>query len=446
MNHTDSQNRIQNSRLYALFWRWHFITGFFAVPVLVIVALTGAIITYQDELHPLVYPHMDLVNPIGEEISLDTQVQAAKQAYPEIHIHRIIIYPRGSNYSTIIRFAFLEKGTDFWNPWNEGAIYVNPYSGQVLGMMDESQDIFRLITNLHKSFFLKLPGELIVDFATSWGAISLLAGLYLWWPWRREKVWGVWLPRFRKGKRIFLRDLHTVPSIYLTPTALIVMISGVLLGWSSLPILLIQFATHQLPTELVLWSKSVTPTSSQPASLDAVLKSMGTQPGLGPYSLTTPNDENGAYLVEYGKYSDAIKYRGAIVDQYSAQILSDYNASTLPAGGRFFYLYIFNEVWHRGVYWGALGKALTFIACILVALMCVTSWLMWWRRKPANSWGIPKDVTDAEFPRWVKIAFVLTAILLPMVGLTLLLVMLSEKSRAFIQKRRLNKLSATLPE
>jgi len=442
VNLTESQQRIQNSRLYALFWRWHFVTGFFAVPILVIAALTGAVITYQDEWHPLFYPHMDQVVPETMQVSLDEQVQAAKDAYPDIHIHGLIVYPKGSNHSNVVRFAFMDTGKNFWNPWDMGEVYVNPYNGQVLGMMDESQDVFNLITNLHKSFFLKLPGELAVDFATSWGVLSLLAGLYLWWPRRKEKVWGVWLPRFRSGRWIFLRDLHTVPSLYLTPTAVAVMVSGVLLGLSATPILLAEIVTRQFPTEFFS-PKSIAPFSGQPASLDAILASMGSQPGTGPYSVGIPGKEDGAYMIQYGSHTDAINYRVTMVDQYSAKILADYTANTLPAGGRFYYLYIFNEVLHRGTYWGALGKALTFIACILVAVMCVTSWLMWWRRKPGSSWGIPKDVTDAEVPRWVKVTFILTAILLPMIGITMLMVMLWERIQESLQKRRLKKPSTT---
>ncbi len=172
----DQRQRIQNSRLYALFWRWHFITGFFAVPILVIAALTGAVITYQDEWHPLLYPQTDLVMPGSKRVSLAEQVQLAKDAYPNIHIHGLIVYPQGSKRSNIVRFGFMDTDTNFWNPWNMGQIYVDPYSGKVLGMMDESQDAFDLITNLHKSFFLKLPGQLAVDFATSWGVISFWQG------------------------------------------------------------------------------------------------------------------------------------------------------------------------------------------------------------------------------------------------------------------------------
>jgi uncharacterized iron-regulated membrane protein len=418
------EQRIRSSRLYALFWRWHFLTGFFAVPVLVIASLTGAILVYQDELHPLVYPGLDRVPPNAVELPLDQQIAVVLNAYPDFKVHGLVVYPQDSGRSTIIAYTLPNYHHDFFNPWNMGNAYVNPYNGKILGLMEASEDIFEWITILHKSFFLKLPGELLVDLATSWGIISLLAGLYLWWPRRKEKVWGVWLPRLKGGFRLIFRDLHTVPSVYITPFAIVVMLSGVLLGLSAGPILLSEILIGQFPTQL-LSQKSTGQPGVQPISLDDVMSKVGPQPGVGPYSIGVPASSDGAYLIQYGSHTDAINYRVAMIDQYSGKFIVDYTAQTWPAGSRFYYLYIFNEVLHRGAYWGGAGKALTLIACLLVAFMSVTSWLMWWKRKPAGSWGIPTAVKDITFPQWVKGVFiVLSTILMPLVGLTYLVFLL----------------------
>jgi uncharacterized iron-regulated membrane protein len=433
----NQKKRFCTSRLYALFWRWHFITGFFAVPFLIVIALSGAAIVFRDELHPVIYPRLDLVEPSpGSGVPLDTQLSALRAAFPNDRVTSLTVYPAGSGRSTVAMLHLHSTHGDFFNPWSMGWAYVSPANGKVLSSLSASQDILEFLTTLHKSFFLMLPGELIVDLATSWGVISLLAGVYLWWPRRKEKIWGVWLPRFKGSPWLILRDLHTVPAMYITPVAIAVLVSGILLGLSAAPIFLTLLATRQLPMEMIFPPKITVPENTQLASLEDILSRMGPRPGSEPYVISLPSSPTGYVMVWYGMHTDPVNYRQVLVDPYSGKFMADYTPQAIPAGGRFYYLYIFSEVIHLGTVWGMTGKILAFIACILVAGMSITSWLIWFRRKPASSWGFPKVVKDVAFPTWVKVAFILGAILLPLVGITMLLVFLGEWSVKIFSKMR----------
>src|SRR5690606_28105529 len=71
-------------------------------------------------------------------------------------------------------------------------------------------------------------GRIVVETATCWGIVSMLSGSYLWWPRRKERVWGVWLPRVSGGMRTVRRDWHTVPVMHLSFAVLAIMLTGLL--------------------------------------------------------------------------------------------------------------------------------------------------------------------------------------------------------------------------
>ncbi len=436
------QGRVANSRIYALFWRWHFLTGFFAVPILAIVALTGAALVFQEELHPWLYPQLDLATPAARSVSLDAQLEAVRAAFPHDQVSSLTVYPRGSGRTTVAMLHLHDTGSDWLNPWNMAWAYVDPGTGVVVGSLTASQDVFELTTTLHKSFFALLPGELLVDLATSWGVISILAGLYLWWPRRVESVWGVWLPRLRGGIRLVVRDLHTVPALYITPVALIVSISGVLLGLSAAPELLAVVVTGQLPQALLFAPKSDPASRPSPASLDTVLAGLGPHPGAAPYSIAIPHDPTSSYTVWYAMHAEPAQFRQAVIDQYSGEIMVDYRPADIPLFGRLYYVLIFNEVLHRGTYWGLIGKVLTFVACLMVAGMCVTSWWLWWLRTRARGLGIPRVAAGVTAPRWASATLILSTVFLPLAGLSWLMV-LALRNLATTVRNRLSRRRTT---
>ncbi len=410
-----------NSRTYALFWRWHFLTGFFAVPILVIVALTGAALVFQDELHPMLYPQLDRATPGTGSVSLDTQLAAVQAAFPHDEVSSLTIYPPGSGRRTVAMLHLHDTGGDWLNPWNMAWVYVDPGTGLVAGAMTASQDVFELITTLHKSFFALLPGELLVDLATSWGVISLLTGLYLWWPRPTHKVWGVWLPRLSGGLRLAMRDLHSVPSLYIAPVALIVCVSGVLLGLSAAPELLAVIVTGQLPQALLFPPKADPTVGETVLALQDVMARVGPHPAGEPFVVSIPNEPNANYIIWYAMHGEPSRFRQIVIDPYSGAVKIDMRPQDIPLLGRLYYVYVFNEVLHRGSYWGWFGKALTLLASLLTAAMALTSWWMWWLRRPEHGWAIPPAPTNFRAPRWAVIVFVVSLMALPLAATSLLI-------------------------
>ena len=60
-------------RLYRVIWRWHFYAGMIIAPALIVVAATGALYIFKDELEAVLYPGVTYVEPAAERVSYEDQ-------------------------------------------------------------------------------------------------------------------------------------------------------------------------------------------------------------------------------------------------------------------------------------------------------------------------------------------------------------------------------------
>lgn len=74
---------------YRAVWRWHFYAGLVCAPFLVILAVTGAIYLFNDEINDLVYPNLRLVPASATEIPLSEIARAAAASVPGGTVTRI---------------------------------------------------------------------------------------------------------------------------------------------------------------------------------------------------------------------------------------------------------------------------------------------------------------------------------------------------------------------
>ncbi|HBY49330.1 MAG TPA: PepSY domain-containing protein, partial [Alcanivorax sp.] len=74
---------------YATAWRWHFYAGLFTAPFLLMLAVTGAIYLFNDELNDRLYPQLRFA-PGGDRIlPAGDLVAAVRDHYPDATVTRI---------------------------------------------------------------------------------------------------------------------------------------------------------------------------------------------------------------------------------------------------------------------------------------------------------------------------------------------------------------------
>jgi uncharacterized iron-regulated membrane protein len=162
----------------------HLYLGLAAGVFLAILSVTGAVMAFENELNQAVNPWLLKVQPAPPALEWEQVRQRVERQVPEWRVQRIYM-PADSQDSTYVRLISRANG-------RMGEIYVNQYSGAVLGWKQNANPLLWKIHEIHINLSAGPWGSRFVT-ASSIGLLCLsLSGLYLWWPrkifrftWRR---------------------------------------------------------------------------------------------------------------------------------------------------------------------------------------------------------------------------------------------------------------------
>ena len=218
----DARKFAAGSWLYRIVWRWHFYAGMIIAPTLIVVAATGALYIFKDELEGVLHPGVIYVEPAAERVSYEQQLAAARAAVPSnyrIGLMQVFMNPKRATALTMAGDKF-QFG------------YVDPYRGHYLGSIEQQGSFFDIVLKLHRQLFLGTTGRIVVELTTCWAIVLAATGIYLWWPRKAKQVWGVWLPRLRRKPYVVLRDLHSVSGIYVAIVTIVISLTGLIYTYS----------------------------------------------------------------------------------------------------------------------------------------------------------------------------------------------------------------------
>lgn len=180
-----------------IFWS-HLIAGVIAGAVIFLMSATGVILMYEHQL--VEYAERDVRNvvpPVGAaRLSLDEIVAKAHAQNPDARPTGLVLRNQATA-SVAVGFG------------REGAVYVDPYNGAVLGRGSKLHDWFHDVIDWHR--WLGREGEERATARAITGACNLaffwlaITGVYLWWPrswhWRGLKSSLLFNPRLRGKAR-----------------------------------------------------------------------------------------------------------------------------------------------------------------------------------------------------------------------------------------------------
>ncbi|WAL84053.1 PepSY domain-containing protein [Pandoraea sp. XJJ-1] len=208
---------------YRTLWRWHFYAGLFVMPWLMVLAVTGTIYVFQPQIEPWLY-HDRMVVAASQAPRL-TEQTLMKRAAASL--------PRGATISSVEVNRDPARSAEFIFRLPGGereSVYVNPYSGEVLGTLSVEHRLMKQVRQLHRAMMLGKPGELLMELAGCWTLVMLATGVALWWP-RGSATWaGALKPRLQLRGRPLLRNLHGVAGLWLAAGGLAFVLTG--LPWS----------------------------------------------------------------------------------------------------------------------------------------------------------------------------------------------------------------------
>ena len=176
----DTKQPGTSDRLYRIVWRWHFYAGMIIAPALIVVAATGALYIFKDELEAVIYPGVTYVEPAAERTSYEQQIAAVRAAVPATS--QIFLLQVFTNPKRATSMAFFGGKAQY--------VYVDQYRGHYLGAIEKG-GFFDIVLKLHRTLFLGTTGRIIVELTTCWTIVLAATGIFLWWPHKANQVWGV---------------------------------------------------------------------------------------------------------------------------------------------------------------------------------------------------------------------------------------------------------------
>lgn len=347
-----------SNRFYRTVWRWHFYAGLFVVPFMMILAITGSIYLFKPQLDALMYRNLMFVQPTGILLPYTEQLQAAQQAYPDATVAKFTPNVAIDRSSEVTLTTPDEQNL---------MVFVNPYTGQVLGDRDEDHNFQAQVRKIHGELMIGKVGDYIVELAACWGLVLLITGLYLWWPRHGFSVFGTFIPRlWSANKRIVWRDLHAIAGLYGALLIGFLILTGlpwsIFWGetfaqvWGRFPAQMwdnvpqstvltgslnqqgtptVPWAVQQLPmpksgqkhqpskhTDSAVGNRAGTSGGSSTVNLDSIIALAQTQGAPAGFSVALPEGETGVYTVSAFP-DDPTQEITLHIDQYSGQVLAD---------------------------------------------------------------------------------------------------------------------------
>jgi len=426
--------------VYRAFWRWHFYAGLLVLPVLMLMALTGGLYLFKDELTAVVHRPLVVVAE-GPAATTPTAWIAAAETATGGKARQVVIPDRTDRSVQVNVETRVEKQT----------AYVDPRSGAVLGTT-EPGGVMGVVKDLHS---LEIAGpvmNLLVEVVAGWAIVLVATGIFLWWP--RGQKGGVVTVRSQPAKRLFWRDLHAVTGLFAGGVIVFLAVSG--MPWSAFWGKEVRQMTTQAgwgrpkppvaephhgkpaPVEVAtgvpwaLQTRAPPPSSAgadmsdhahhmmmmdAPPPLDAsAIVARARAAGLtGGFTLSLPKTPGGTWTAAYmpDKVEDT---RAVYLDGKDGRVLADIGYRDFGPAAR---AIEWGIAVHEGHQFGLINKLIMLGGCIAVWLMGVSALVMWWKRRPSGRLAAPARPTHPGSYVGLLAIVVPLAVLYPLVGASL---------------------------
>lgn len=136
-----------------------------------------------DEYRFIEAPVSHLTATSSARINFNDQLAAAREVTSK-HIMQVIL-PLEPDQTTAFR-VHGKKGDHTRN-----LIYVNPYTAEVRGQVNQRDTLMYKVRKLHGELLLSKPGTYLVELTASWFLVLIVTGLYVWWPSKAFRKAGV---------------------------------------------------------------------------------------------------------------------------------------------------------------------------------------------------------------------------------------------------------------
>ncbi len=338
----------------------HSILGLITGLLLLVISFSGAILVFSDEIDHQFNAPILKVKPGSQKVSLNSIYKKAQQVFPGTYI-RFRHLPAALNQSIEISV----EHDDVWI-----LSYFDPYTGKYLGSRDTRYYFTGWLVGLHYSLLAGKFGELIVGILSISLVLSVVTGIYVY----RKHLVKVLTFRTRlsfKNWRQSASSLHRIIGVWSLMFNLLFAITGFwMLRYVFLP------STYQQEKKI----EKITYTG--PLSMDQIIQLAEKNKKFKPSGIhlpTTPKDNIIIYgsvagqSSFYNEYANSLEIDSKTGKEIRRSFIED------QSGWDKWDMVVYPL--HTGMYGNLLLKIIYCIAGVTPALLSISGFFLWFRRK-----------------------------------------------------------------
>ncbi|RZJ86526.1 MAG: PepSY domain-containing protein, partial [Brevundimonas sp.] len=367
---------------YRAVWRWHFYAGVLVMPILMLMALTGGLYLFKDEIEGVAYRDMMRVAPVAEQTAPDEWVTAASLAGGG-HVGAVTL-PDRPDRAVELRVDRSDE--------TQRAVYIDPHTAKVTGVASAG-GVMETVKQLHSLAIAGPLFNILVEIVAGWTVILFATGLYLWWPRGRGVATAV-LTSTDVQRRPFWRDLHALTGIYVGAVVAFLAVTG--MPWSAVwgdrflgyvrehhigrpeaPAAGSAFARakhHDAPAG-VGWTMEHAVLHGQTVTDPSLRRIIATADARGlqrPYIVNVPQTPDLAWTVAR-QTRKAEEARSLYIDGQTGAVKADIHWSQFGVGAKTFEWGI---AVHQGMQYGQLNRIVMLLGCIGVWVLSISGLMM----------------------------------------------------------------------
>ena len=402
-------------------------------------AMTGAVYLYGDEIEDILYADVLKVAPATHQTTATQQQAAVLSAFPGSRVVRLTLPEQPYRAA---------EWTILTGEGDTRTVMVDPADARIIGSLDTETRLMTVVSGLHGSLMLGSTGDLLVEFASCWTIVLLVTGMFLWWP-RQQRLAGYTYPRLAAKGRRFWRDLHAVPSFWNLPVIAFLLLSG--LPWSGFwgtrlaelgtlspaPDLFAPTPNFSAPPKVdsdstntlqqhehaqdLPWSIRHAPLPTRAGDADmttiADLSQIAAERGIWRAGLRViyPMHEDGVYTLSF--VPDAAEDQRTVhVNPADGVILQDVAWENYSVLGK---TVEFGVMTHLGRQFGEANRLTLLASCMLLVATVLFGLMTWWRRRPEGRLAAPPLPDTVPYRVIVPVACV-RGLLFPLAGVSMM--------------------------
>ncbi|GHE81841.1 membrane protein [Thalassotalea profundi] len=460
MLNNEANTPVKTYNFYSSVWRWHFYTGLFVIPFLLILSLSGLLMLITKPVENWLTQPTISIPADTTKLSSTSLLNIVRTNYPNTTV--LLFVPPKSN-EDYAQFSLKQASAHGHSGHNAPSttVQINPYSGEILGELDSTASIYEKIKTLHGSLFLGSIGDNLIEIATGLSIMMILTGLYMAWP---KISWRTLVPNFIFKTQEDWRRLHKSLGVLIAIPLLLFLFSGLawtdiwggklVQPWSYLPgsnfkapkvsdqnvanqyieskIIKVQknehnhelmnhAAVYQVPWALEKIPLPESIKSSDNIDLEKVIN-IAKEQNFNQYRVHFPKDETGVWTISAttiaGDITNPSMERTLHLDQSNGETLADFKFEDYSALGMAMSAFI---PFHQGDL-GLWNWLLNVAIVLLVLLLIISGATQWWKRRPKNKRKIGAPSAPKSANKIVILIMLLVSVFFPLSAAALLLI------------------------